>query len=54
MKAVVWHGVGDIRMDDVPEPKIKEPMGTMTGVKQGTIPGHGGVGIVEQAGKDIL
>ncbi|HEX6563272.1 MAG TPA: zinc-dependent alcohol dehydrogenase [Chthoniobacterales bacterium] len=24
MKAVVWHGVGDIRLDDVPEPKIKE------------------------------
>lgn len=25
MKAVVWHGVGDIRLDDVPEPKIEEP-----------------------------
>ena len=25
MKAVVWHGVGDIRLDDVREPKIKEP-----------------------------
>jgi len=25
MKAVVWHGVGDIRLDDVPEPRIKEP-----------------------------
>src|SRR4051812_5575993 len=25
MKAVVWHGVGDIRLDTVPEPKIKEP-----------------------------
>ena len=25
MKAVVWHGIGDIRLDDVPEPKIKEP-----------------------------
>jgi threonine dehydrogenase-like Zn-dependent dehydrogenase len=25
MKAVVFHGVGDIRVDDVPEPKIKEP-----------------------------
>jgi threonine dehydrogenase-like Zn-dependent dehydrogenase len=24
MKAVVFHGVGDIRIDDVPEPKIKE------------------------------
>ena len=25
MKAVVFHGVGDIRLDDVPEPKIGKP-----------------------------
>src|SRR3954452_19873559 len=25
MKAVVFHGVGDIRLDDVPEPIIQEP-----------------------------
>lgn len=25
MKAVVFHGVGDIRLDEVPKPKIKEP-----------------------------
>jgi len=25
MKAVVWHGVGDIRLDDVPQPKVQEP-----------------------------
>jgi threonine dehydrogenase-like Zn-dependent dehydrogenase len=25
MKAVVWHGVGDIRLDDVPEPAIQGP-----------------------------
>ena len=25
MKAVVFHGVGDIRLDDVEEPKIQEP-----------------------------
>lgn len=24
MKAVVWHGVGDIRLDEVPAPKIEE------------------------------
>ena len=24
MKAVVWHGIGDIRLDDVPEPQLKE------------------------------
>ena len=26
MKAVVFHAIGDIRLDDVPEPKIQEPM----------------------------
>jgi threonine dehydrogenase-like Zn-dependent dehydrogenase len=25
MKAVVFHGVGDIRLDDVPEPTLQEP-----------------------------
>lgn len=25
MKAVVWHGVGDIRLDNVDELKIQEP-----------------------------
>lgn len=25
MKAVVWHGIGDIRLDEVPEPKIEQP-----------------------------
>ena len=25
MKAVVWHGVGDIRLDDVEDPKIQQP-----------------------------
>ena len=25
MKAVVWHGLGDIRLDNVPMPKIQEP-----------------------------
>jgi threonine dehydrogenase-like Zn-dependent dehydrogenase len=25
MKAVVFHGIGDIRVDDVPEPRIQEP-----------------------------
>lgn len=24
MKAVVFHGEGDIRLDDVPEPKIQD------------------------------
>jgi threonine dehydrogenase-like Zn-dependent dehydrogenase len=25
MKAVVFHGVGDIRLDTVPEPRIEKP-----------------------------
>ncbi len=25
MKAVVWHGIGDIRLDDVPKPQIQDP-----------------------------
>ncbi len=25
MKAVVWHGIGDIRLDDVPKPKLQDP-----------------------------
>src|SRR4051794_1692676 len=25
MKAVVWHGIGDIRLDDVPEPQVQGP-----------------------------
>ena len=70
MKAVVFHAIGDIRIDDVPEPQIQEPTdaivrltssaicgtdlhmvrGTMAGMKQGTILGHEGVGIVEEVG----
>src|SRR4051812_6450958 len=25
MRAVVWRGIGDIAVEDVPEPKIKDP-----------------------------
>ena len=25
MKAVVFHGIGDIRLDDVAEPRIQDP-----------------------------
>jgi threonine dehydrogenase-like Zn-dependent dehydrogenase len=25
MKAVVFHGIGDIRLEEVSDPKIKEP-----------------------------
>jgi threonine dehydrogenase-like Zn-dependent dehydrogenase len=51
MKAVVWHGVGDIRLEDVPEPKIQSPTdaivkittsaicGTDLHLVRGTMPG---------------
>jgi len=51
MKAVVFHGVGDIRVDDVPEPRIKDPTdaivritasaicGTDLHMIRGTLPG---------------
>lgn len=25
MKALCWHGKGDVRIDNVPDPKIEEP-----------------------------
>lgn len=25
MKALCWHGIGDVRIDDVPDPKIQDP-----------------------------
>ena len=25
MKAVVWHGIGDIRVENMAEPKIEKP-----------------------------
>jgi len=70
MKAVVWHGIGDIRVEEVPEPQIQEPTdaivrltssaicgtdlhfvrGTVQGLKEGTILGHEGVGVVEEIG----
>jgi hypothetical protein len=32
MKAVVFfHGIGDIRLDDMPEPKIQEPKKSSNG-----------------------
>ncbi|MCG5445944.1 glutathione-dependent formaldehyde dehydrogenase [Micromonospora sp. NIE79] len=51
MKAVTWHGVGDIRFSDLPDPKIQEPTdaivkittsaicGTDLHMVRGTMPG---------------
>ncbi|MDF3311993.1 alcohol dehydrogenase catalytic domain-containing protein [Rhodococcus sp. T2V] len=73
MKALVWHGIGDIRLDNVDIPDIVEPTdaivrlttsaicgtdlhlvrGTMPGMKEGTIVGHEGVGVVEDVGAAV-
>lgn len=39
MKAVVFHGVGDIRLDDVPEPQIQEPTDAIVRVTASAICG---------------
>jgi len=39
LKAVVFHGVGDIRLDDVPEPKIQEPTDTIVRLTSSAICG---------------
>jgi threonine dehydrogenase-like Zn-dependent dehydrogenase len=39
MKAVVFHGVGDIRLDDVEEPKIQEPTDAIIGLTSSAICG---------------
>jgi threonine dehydrogenase-like Zn-dependent dehydrogenase len=73
MRAVVFHGIGDVRLDDVKEPNLKDPTdaivrltasaicgtdlhmirGTLPGMKEGTILGHEGVGVVEDVGKGV-
>ena len=30
MNAVVWHGIGDIRLDEVPDPTIEAYIGRLT------------------------
>ncbi len=70
MKAVVWHALGDIRLDEVEEPVIQEPTdaivrltasaicgtdlhfvrGAFSGMREGQILGHEGVGVVETLG----
>lgn len=73
MKAVVFQGIDDIRLEDVNEPAIERPSdgiirltasaicgtdlhfvrGTFRGMEPGTILGHEGVGIVEEAGPAV-
>ncbi|MEV6622175.1 zinc-dependent alcohol dehydrogenase [Amycolatopsis sp. NPDC051106] len=39
MKAVVWHGVGDIRAEEVPDPKILEPSDAVIRITRSAICG---------------
>ncbi|MFZ7089229.1 alcohol dehydrogenase catalytic domain-containing protein [Curtobacterium sp. RRHDQ10] len=39
MKAVVWHGIGDIRLDDVPEPIILDPRDAIVRITKSAICG---------------
>jgi threonine dehydrogenase-like Zn-dependent dehydrogenase len=37
MQAVVYHGPGDIRLDNVPEPRIQEPTDAIVGLTTSAI-----------------
>ncbi len=39
MKAVVYHGVGDIRVDDVPEPELQDPTDAIVRITRSAICG---------------
>jgi len=39
MKAVVFHGVGDIRLDNVPEPRIQQQTDAIVGLSVSAICG---------------
>jgi threonine dehydrogenase-like Zn-dependent dehydrogenase len=39
MKAVVWHGIGDIRLDEVPEPSILDPHDAIVRITRSAICG---------------
>ncbi|HLD99743.1 MAG TPA: zinc-dependent alcohol dehydrogenase [Bdellovibrionota bacterium] len=73
MRAVVFRDIGDIRLENVPEPKLQQSTdaivrltasaicgtdlhlvrGTVPGMKNGTILGHEGVGVVEEVGNEV-
>ncbi|HKD88023.1 MAG TPA: alcohol dehydrogenase catalytic domain-containing protein, partial [Streptosporangiaceae bacterium] len=66
MKAVVWHDVGDIRLDDVSEPKLEHPTdaivrittaaicGTDLHFVRGTVPGMRPGSIIGHEGVGVV
>lgn len=65
MKAVVFHGIGDSRLDDVAEPKIEQPTDALVRLTDSTIygkmaqsepgqrMGHEFMGIIEEIGPEV-
>jgi alcohol dehydrogenase len=73
MQAVVYHGPGDRRLENVPDPRIEDPndvivrvststicgtdlhilRGDVPTIRPGTVLGHEGVGVVEEAGAAV-
>ena len=39
MKAVVWHGKQDVRVDDVPDPRIEEPTDAIVSITTSAVCG---------------
>jgi threonine dehydrogenase-like Zn-dependent dehydrogenase len=39
MKAVVWHGIGDIRLDEVPKPTLRDPHDALVHITRSAICG---------------
>jgi threonine dehydrogenase-like Zn-dependent dehydrogenase len=39
MRAIVWHDIGDIRLEEVPEPQIKQPTDAIIGLTSSAICG---------------
>ncbi len=39
MKAVAWHGIGDIRIDAAPEPRVQEPIDAVVRLTKSAISG---------------
>lgn len=66
MKAIVFHGIGDIRLEDAPEPRIEQPLdaivrltasaicGTDLHMVRGTLPGVGPGTILGHEGVGIV
>jgi threonine dehydrogenase-like Zn-dependent dehydrogenase len=53
MKALTWCGTEDVRVQDVPEPKILNPRDAIPALKSGDILGHEFMGEVVELGPEV-